>query len=364
MSIIPIGPLMIRADIVLFLICAAAGFAALRIRLRQMPQREWIQDTYLSVLIIGFVSWKFGMLVFDPIRTLQHPAALIYMTGGAKGIWLGTILALIYAALRWRKHREDSALLLKSAILAVYASGFAGYLFLWLWRDGADLTSSLLYTILFGVLFIFSWLLFQSSLTKFLTLGLGSNGAVWVVMSALMVWVIYDFTVGTTNKREAASPSMQEGSKEVTAEGLKPGLRAPDFTLMNQKGQEVKLSDYRGQTVFLNFWASWCPPCKVEMPYMQDFYIKHQKEEVIILAVNMMHLEKSMSEVDSFIEKNGLTFPVLYDQNGDSTHRYEVVAYPTTYVISPDGIISERFQGAIDEDLMVRALRKASDVGR
>ncbi|KOP67828.1 alkyl hydroperoxide reductase [Bacillus sp. FJAT-18019] len=364
MSIIPIGPLMIRADIVLFLICAAAGFVALRFRLHQIPQREWLLDTYLSVLIIGFVSWKFGMLVFDPIRTLQHPGALIYMTGGAKGLWLGTILALIYAAIRWRKHREDSALIVKSAVLVIYASGFAGYLFLWLWRDGADLSSSLLYTILFGVLFIFSWLHFKSSLTKFLTLGLGRNGAVWVVMSALLVWVIYDFTFSTANKREAATPSIQEGSKEVIAEGLKPGQRAPDFTLMNQNGQEVKLSDYRGQTVFLNFWASWCPPCKVEMPYMQDFYINHQNEEVIILAVNMTHLEKSASEVDSFIKKNGLTFPVLYDQNGDSTHRYEVVAYPTTYVISPDGTISERFQGAIDEDLMVRAFRKASDVGR
>lgn len=364
MSIIPIGPLMIRADIVLFLICAAAGFVTLRLRLHQIPQREWLLDTYLSVLIIGFVSWKFGMLVFDPIRTIQHPAALIYMTGGIKGIWLGTILALIYAALRSRKHREDSALLLKSAVLAVYVSGFAGYLFLWLWRDGADLTSSLLYTLLFGVLFLFSWLHFKSTLTKFLTLGLGRNGAVWVVMSALLVWVIYDFTFDTANKREAATPSIQEVSKEVIAEGLKPGLRAPDFTLLNQKGQEVKLSDYRGQTVFLNFWASWCPPCKVEMPYMQDFYINYQNEEVTIVAVNMTHLEKSVSEVDSFIEKNGLTFPILYDQNGDNTHRYEVVAYPTTYVISPDGTISERFQGAIDEDLMVRALKKASDVGR
>lgn len=364
MSIIPIGPLMIRADIVLFLICAAAGFVALRFRLHQIPQREWILDTYLSVLIIGFVSWKFGMLVFDPIRTLQHPTSLIYMTGGAKGMGLGMILAFVYAALRWRKHREDSTLLLKSAVLAACASGFAGYLFLWLWKDGADLSSSLMFIILFGVLFIFSWLHFKSSLTKFLTLGLGKNGAVWVVMSALLVWVIYDFTFVTAHKREAVTPSIQEGGKEVIAEGLKPGLRAPDFTLLNQKGQEVRLSDYRGQTVFLNFWASWCPPCKVEMPYMQDFYTNHQSEEVMILAVNMTHLEKSGSDVDSFIVKNGLTFPVLYDRNGDSTHRYEVVAYPTTYVISPDGTISERFQGAIDEDLMVRAFRKARDVGR
>ena len=97
---------MMRADIVIFLICAATGFLALRIRLRQTPRREWILDTYLSVLIIGFISWKFGMLVFDPIRTVQHPTSLIYMTGGTKGIWLGAVLALIYATLRWNKKGE------------------------------------------------------------------------------------------------------------------------------------------------------------------------------------------------------------------------------------------------------------------
>ena len=77
---------------------------ALRIRLRQTP-REWILDTYLSVLIIGFISWKFGMLVFDPIRTIQHPASLIYMTGGTKGIWLGAVLALVYAPALEQKGR-------------------------------------------------------------------------------------------------------------------------------------------------------------------------------------------------------------------------------------------------------------------
>ena len=68
-----------------------------------------------------------------------------------------------------------------------------------------------------------------------------------------------------------------------------------------------------------------------------------------------------MSEVQSFVEKNGITFPVLYDQHGETTGRYEVVAYPTTYVITPGGIVSGRFQGAIDEDIMARAYRKASE---
>ncbi|MGG4096567.1 redoxin domain-containing protein [Paenibacillus lautus] len=362
MSIIPIGPFMVRADIVIFLICAAAGFAALRIRLRQMPQREWILDTYLSVLIIGFISWKFGMLVFDPIRTLQHPTSLIYMTGGTKGIWLGVVLSLIYIALRWNKNRKDSGLLLKSALLSAFASGLAGYVFQWLWADGAGLNSSLFYMLLFGTLLTMSWLQFHSPLTRFLTLGLGRNGAVQLIIGALFVWAIYDFASTSVSEREALVSPNDKNNPEAVAEGLKPGLRAPDFTLMNREGQEIKLSDYRGQTVLLNFWASWCPPCKVEMPYMQDFYDKHQDENVIILAVNMTHLENSMSEVQSFVEQNGLTFPVLYDQNGASTRRYEVVAYPTTYVISPDGLISERFQGAVDEDLMIRAYRKASAI--
>lgn len=151
----------------------------------------------------------------------------------------------------------------------------------------------LFYALMFGVLLTVSWLRFQAPLPQFLTLGLGKNRAVLVVMAALFAWVIYDFTSNTASEREAAAPPHQEGSQEIAAEGLKPGLRAPDFTLTDSEGREIKLSDYRGQTVLLNFWASWCPPCKVEMPYMQDFYEKHQDEDVIILAVNMTHLEKA-----------------------------------------------------------------------
>lgn len=360
MSIIPIGPLMIRSDIVLFLICAAAGLAALRIRLRQEPQREWVLDTFLTALIIGFISWKFGMLLFDPIRTLQHPTSLIYMTGGTRGIWLGCILALLYVGLRWNKSRVNSGLLLKSAMLSAFASGLAGSIFQWLWADGASVTISLFYIVLFGVLLILSWLQFQKPLTHYLTLGLGRNRAVLLLMSALFIWVIYDFASNSASERDAGAPSQGEHADHII-EGLKPGLRAPDVALLNLEGQEVKLSDYRGQTVLLNFWASWCPPCKVEMPYMQDFYDKHQDEDVVILAVNMTHLETNMSEVQAFVEQNGLTFPVLYDRNGENTKSYEVVAYPTTYVISPNGIISERFQGAINEDLMEQAYRKARE---
>ena len=178
MSIIPIGPLMIRADIVIFLICAAAGFAALRIRLRQMPQREWILDTYLSVIIIGFLSWKFGMLVFDPIRTLQHPTSLIYMTGesGAYGWGLFSLSSTLYFA---GTGRGESGLLLKSALLSAFASGTAGYLFQWLWADGASVTPSLFYALLFGVLLTVSWSRFQAPLPQFLTLGLGKTGRSW-----------------------------------------------------------------------------------------------------------------------------------------------------------------------------------------
>lgn len=360
MNIIPVGPFMIRADIVLFLVCAVAGFVALRIRLRQVPQREWVLDIFLTALIIGFVSWKFGMLLFDPIRTIQHPTSLIYMTGGTRGIWLGGILAFLYIALRWNKRREETGLLLKSTLLSAFASGLAGYIFQWVWEDGAGVSYSLFYILLFGVLFSISWLQFQAPLSRFLTLGLGRNRAILLIMAALVTWVIYDFATNSASEREAVSPN-QGVSADQIAEGLKPGFRAPDVALMNREGQEMKLSDYRGQTVLLNFWASWCPPCKVEMPYMQDFYDKHQDEDVVILAVNMTHLENDINKVQSFVEQNGLTFPILYDQHGEITKRYEVVAYPTTYVISPDGIISERFQGAINEDLMERAYRKARE---
>ncbi len=142
---------------------------------------------------------------------------------------------------------------------------------------------------------------------------------------------------------EALPDNLVDESLDEDA-GLNPGEQAPDFELTTLDGEQVKLSDYKGQKVLLNFWASWCPPCKTEMPYMETYSNDYAKEDnVAILAVNMTTLERGQKEkVPKFVEEHGLTFPILMDEAGIVKDLYDVMIYPTTYVINEEGMITKR----------------------
>ena len=125
---------------------------------------------------------------------------------------------------------------------------------------------------------------------------------------------------------------------------------APDFELKNLSGEMIKLSDYKGKKVFLNFWASWCPPCRVEMPHMENYYKKYKdSENVEIIAVNMTTDERKIENVEKFVDSHGLSFPVLLDFEGEIKDLYDFDYYPTTYLINTDGIIVNKFSYAVDE---------------
>lgn len=135
--------------------------------------------------------------------------------------------------------------------------------------------------------------------------------------------------------------------------GIALGDRAPDFKVQTMDGEEVNLSDYKGKKVFLNFWATWCPPCKAEMPHMQAFY-EEQPEEVEILAVN---LEESTEKAADFAKQYELTFPILMDADGTVAETYEVYTIPTTYVLNEDGTVHQKIVGPMDEPMMQELIK-------
>ena len=125
---------------------------------------------------------------------------------------------------------------------------------------------------------------------------------------------------------------------------------APDFELRNLSDEMIKLSDYKGKKVFLNFWASWCGPCRIEMPHMENYYKKYKdSENVEIIAVNMTTDERKIENVEKFVDSLGLSFPVLLDPVGEIIDLYDFDYYPTTYLINTDGIIVGKFSYAVDE---------------
>ncbi|MGP4067942.1 TlpA disulfide reductase family protein [Halobacillus sp. B29] len=135
--------------------------------------------------------------------------------------------------------------------------------------------------------------------------------------------------------------------------GLKEGEKAPNFTVETLKGEVVQLSDYKGKKVFLNFWATWCPPCRDEMPEMERFQQKYG-EEVAVLAVNGTGSETSIDEVRSYIDKGGYSFPILLDKDLELHQTYQTISIPTTYFIGTDGVIQEsRKVGPMTYDFMI-----------
>ena len=127
------------------------------------------------------------------------------------------------------------------------------------------------------------------------------------------------------------------------------GLPAPDFSLTNLGGETIKLSDYLGRTMLINFFATWCVPCRQEMRAIEAAYQKHQRDGFIVLAIDV---EESRSSVVPFIEELGLTFVVLIDSSGEVTHKYNVRAFPTSFFIDEQRIIRAMQFGPMDEEII------------
>lgn len=132
------------------------------------------------------------------------------------------------------------------------------------------------------------------------------------------------------------------------------GNPAPDFSLLNPAGNEISLSGLKGQAVVLNFWASWCGPCRAEMPELQQVYHQFGKKGLVVLGVNQ---GEPVSIVNDFLAQLQLTFPVVLDQQLQVSQLYHVNSLPTTFFIDGDGIIREVVIGQMNAALLKERLR-------
>ena len=150
----------------------------------------------------------------------------------------------------------------------------------------------------------------------------------------------------------------QTSNEGTTSNSNSDKTPAIDFELKDQYGKTHKLSDYKGKVVFLNFWATWCPPCKMEMPDIQKIYEKYEKQgeksEVVVLSVAAPNTqdEKDIDGIKEFLKENGYTYPVLMDDGGYTFGAYRISSLPTTFMIDKEGNVFGFIQGGLTQEAM------------
>lgn len=170
----------------------------------------------------------------------------------------------------------------------------------------------------------------------------------WIGPRIILILVgIFVFSYGT----KESVPQKTEPAMDATG---KRTMVATDFSLSTLDGPDMSLKSTRGKKVILNFWATWCEPCRSEMPHMQAFYTNHQ-DEFEILAVNLTHKDNSIEKITSFVKNMQLTFPVLLDEEGDISTRYGAFTVPTTFILNEQGEILHEI-GPMDEAFLDKLL--------
>ena len=177
----------------------------------------------------------------------------------------------------------------------------------------------------------------------------------------------------TSQEKGAKSDTLNNADIEAAEDGNiaseeKDVIPAFDFTLTDQYGKKHTLSDYKGKVVFLNFWATWCPPCKKELPDIEDLYNEYNlnQDEVVFLGITNPssaeypnNQDEEKEKINSFINDNNYTFPTLFDETGEVLQNYNISAFPTTFMIDKEGNIVGYVPGMMTKDIMVNVIKQA-----
>ncbi len=181
-----------------------------------------------------------------------------------------------------------------------------------------------------------------------------------VLVSSIAVWLLKEGTSTTTGTGEQAGASypITSAGADITGLGTGPkvGQLAPDFVLKDvYTGQPIRLSSLRGKPVWINFWASWCPPCKAELPDMKQVYARYEGKGLVLFGIDM---QEDPAVVKQFTSDNGYKWDIAVDSDGHVTNTYYVFSIPTHIFVDSDGVIKSIQIGALTQAMMEERLSK------
>lgn len=176
------------------------------------------------------------------------------------------------------------------------------------------------------------------------------------VLAATALWLLLSPGIGA----ETASAAQDSKDAGAPLEPIEPRPAAPDFTLSGPHGELYRFSDMRGKPIIVNFWATWCPPCRAEMPSLQRAWEAVEEEGILILAINV---GEDAATVREFLAEVPVDFPLPLDTDSEVTQGWPLKGLPTTFVVDPDGRLAYRAEGERDWDDvellgLVRALQR------
>lgn len=344
-----------------------------------------IGNTFFFILGISFAFILLGFGAAALGNLLSQYQTLIVKLGGFIILLLGLYQLGVFGSSSVLGNTHKLPIRLEGLAMSPITALLMGFTFSFAWTPcvGPALTSVLLmaassetrmtgfllilvYTFGFVLPFIFVGL-FTTSVLRFFrnhmqvvkyTTKIG--GLILVIVGLFMVTGLLDTITGNylnksfTEQETITEDQTAENDVDQTEEEVVP---APDFTLVDLEGNTHTLSEYQGKTVFINFWATWCSPCKQELPHIQTIYEEYEKEGengliVLTIVAPEYGSEQTAERIKEFVESNQYTFPVLLDTTTQVFQSYGITAFPTTFMIDREGEVYGYVTGQLTEDIM------------
>lgn len=363
---IAIGPLNVRLD----LLAMIASLLILYIGFKKIGLSEKDRDAVLGTWFAGFLAWKGSAIVLG-LASTGSLALSLYATGGTwsiliaagviaffvyrlspslRGYWLFSALFLWFAMTLVVPKYGMLPLLSSPQPLHIYMAVLIALLLVTTWRWMQNPTLGLLLWTVVGAFAIWS---VESLVTDTFELW-------WLIPLFLLIAVAtyvarpsqkaVQYGLGFVVLLAVINASLPDETPRLEADSSQTGLNIgqipPNFELKRTDGTSFNLEDLRGERVVVNFWASWCPPCRAEMPDMAKF--AREQDDVTIVAVNTTTSERDIEDARTFVAPYEDAFQIVYDEEGIVRNAYRIQAMPTTYVLDENGVIIAKQFGAID----------------